>query len=70
MFERIRCYRHLKKMEKFTRGAIVAGSLIGDDDMVKTANKTLSDILLIRKRMWTNKQLAKKYISETLKHGF
>lgn len=70
MFERIRCYRHLKKMEKFTRGAIVAGSLIGDDDMVKKANETLSDILLIRKRMWTNKQLAKNYILEALKHGF
>ena len=64
MFERIKCYRTLKKMDEFIECAKKIGEQTGDDEMVRLANDALNKNAYIRKRIIFNRKLAARYNKE------
>lgn len=70
MFERIKCYRSLKKHEQQVRGIIVLGLLTDDVSMIREANTTLDKIRFIKKKMWFNRKMAVAYNRACIKYGF
>lgn len=70
MFERIKCYKNLKKQEKLIRGIRKLGEIDQDDELIRLANEALYNNKLLEKRMWFNRKLAEKFNLEILRHGF
>ena len=70
MFERVKCYKRLKRAEKFLRGSVVAGELLKDDKMVKEAKEALVLNAHIMKHMMLNRRMAKTYNLEFERNGF
>lgn len=70
MFERIKAYESIKKSTKFVKDCKLIAELTGDEEMLKTANKTLYDHKKLKKKMWRNRKLAAYYNSEVNKIGF
>lgn len=69
MFERIKCYKNLKKYDKFLRGTRKLGEIIGDKEIVKEANEALCQNEIVKKKMWTNPKMARNYNTELLRKG-
>lgn len=70
MFERIKCYKNLRKAEKYLRGARQLGELIQNEEMIREANETLYKNAILKKKIWFNRKLADNYNMELLRHGF
>ena len=70
MFERIKAYKKIKKINKSINGYKLIAELTGDEEMLKKANETLYLNEKIKKMMWRNRKLAVNYNLETIKRGF
>ena len=70
MFERIKAYKNLNKMNKFLKGVRVMGELTKDNNMVSTANETLYKNEVLRKEIIFNRKKAKKYNLECIRKDF
>lgn len=70
MFERIKAYKKIKKINKSIKGYKLIAELAGDEEMLKKANETLYLNEKIKKMMWRNRKLAVNYNLETIKRGF
>ena len=69
MFERIKCYKNLRKADKFLRGMKSLGEITGDGEMIKEANDTLYLNTKIKKKIWHNRKLAEAYNLELIRNG-
>ena len=54
MFERIKCYRKLKKADKALQGALKLGEIINDKDLISHSTDALDMNTQFRKEMWHN----------------
>lgn len=70
MFERIKCYRKLKRSEKLMLGAIKIGEIQNDDELIRAANESLKLHKVMMKRMIFNRKIAKEYNLGFEKAGF
>ncbi|MBO5319076.1 MAG: hypothetical protein J6B01_04620 [Ruminococcus sp.] len=70
MFERIKCYKRLLRMDKINRGFVKAGETIHSKEMIQNANEALELSAIIKKRILFDRKMAKKYNIEFEKHGF
>ena len=69
MFERIRCYKILRKAEKFLHGMKRLGEITNDKDIIKEANEALYVNAKVKKQMWHNRKLAEEYNLELIRQG-
>mgnify|MGYP004464437059 FL=1 len=67
MFERIKCYRNLKKADKALQGALKLGEIINDTDLISQSMDALTVNAQIRTEMWHNRKMAKEYNSKVTK---
>lgn len=70
MFERIKCYKNLRKAEKYLRGVKRLGEIIQDEEMIREANETLYKNAILKKKIWLNRKMAENYNMELLRRGF
>lgn len=70
MFERIKCYRKLKRAEKLMLGAIKIGEILNDDELAREANEALKLNKVMMKRMMFNRKMAKEHNLGFEKAGF
>lgn len=69
MFERIKCYKNLRKADKFLRGMKRLGEITCDEEIIKEANNTLYLNAKIKKKIWHNRKLAEEYNLELIRNG-
>lgn len=69
MFERIKCYKNLRKADKFARGVKRLGEITQNEEMTREANETLYMNAILKKKMWFNRKMAENYNMELLRHG-
>lgn len=69
MFERIKAYKNLNKMDKFLKGVKVIGEITNNNEMVTTANETLYRNEILRKEIIFNRRKARRYNLECIKQG-
>ena len=70
MFERIKAYKNLKKMDKFLKGVKVMGEITSNKEMVNQANETLMQNEILCKEIIFNRKTARKYNLECIRKGF
>lgn len=70
MFERIKCYKNLKKMDAFARDSKRIGEFNQDEDMIRNADEILYKNAIIRKKILFNRKMAEKYNLEMIKNGY
>lgn len=70
MFERIKAYKNLKKMDKFLNGVKIIGEITNNEDMVITAKETLYKNDILRKEIIFNRKKAREYNLECIRKGF
>ena len=69
MFERIKCYKNLRKADKYLRGMKCLGVITGDEELIKEANNALYSNAIIKKRIWLNRKMAEAYNLELIRNG-
>lgn len=69
MFERIKCYKNLRKADKFLRGMKRLGEITCDEEIIKEANNTLYLNAKVKKKIWHNRKLAEEYNLELIRNG-
>lgn len=69
MFERIKCYRKLRKANKFLRGVKKCAELTGDEEQLQETNYALYINACLEKKMWHNRKVAERYNLECIKNG-
>ena len=69
MFERIRCYKNLRKADKFLRETKRLGEIFQDDDMIQEVNNVLYLNAKMKKQIWHNKKLAEEYNLQLIRQG-
>lgn len=69
MFERIKCYKNLRKADKFLRGMKRLGEITCDEEIIKEANNTLYLNAKIKKKIWHNRKLAEEYNLELIRNS-
>ena len=70
MFERIKAYNKLSKMDKFIKGVKVIGEITSDKEMINQANETLMQNEILRKKIIFDRKAARKYNLECIRKGF
>ena len=70
MFERIKCYKRLIRMEKLLRGSVRIGEILQDDKMIYDSKEALQQSACIKKNIWRNRKMAHMFNLEFDKHGF
>ena len=70
MFERIKAYKKLNKMDKFLKGVIVMGEITNDKEVINQANETLMKNEILRKKIIFDRKTAIKYNLEFIRKGF
>lgn len=70
MFERIKCYRNLKKAEKALYDLKHLAEMSNDTDMVRDVNEIIYMNEHVKKKMWFNRKMAKDYNISYMIHGF
>ncbi len=73
MFERIKAYKKLKKVNKFLRDlkmAIEKGYITQDEAMLEFINNTMAENEILLKRIIFDRKTAEKYNLEMIRHGF
>lgn len=69
MFERIKCYKNLKKADKFLYGTRRLGEITNNEEMIRESNECIYNNAILRKKMWFNRRMAENYNLEVLKKG-
>ena len=69
MFERIKCYKNLRKADKFLRGMKRLGEITRDEEIIKEANNALYLNAKVKKKIWHNRKLAEEYNLERIRNG-
>lgn len=69
MFERIRCYKNLRKADKFLHGMKRLGEITNDKDIINEANEALYVNAKVKKKIWHNRKLAEEYNLELIRNG-
>ena len=69
MFERIKCYKNLRKADESLRGMKFLGVITGDEELIKEANNALYSNAIIKKRIWRNRKMAETYNLELIRNG-
>lgn len=69
MFERVKAYKRLYKSYKFLRGCKILAEMTENEDLLKGVNETLYLNEKLKKSMWLNRKLAKRYNLESNKNG-
>lgn len=67
MLEKIKCYRNLKKHERFLKGCRKMFEILNDEENIKLVDETLETNSKIKKDIWINRKLAKSYNNGTNK---
>lgn len=70
MFEIIKCYMRLRRMEKINRGFIRVGKVLKNDEIIKNAEEALRLSTIVKKKIWFNRKLAKRYNLQFEEQGF
>jgi hypothetical protein len=70
MFERIKCYKRLRRAELFLRGSVKLGEILNNEEMIQDSNHALNKIAYMKGRILFNRKLAKSYNLEFEKQGF
>lgn len=70
MFERIKCYKKLRKADKFLRGVKKLGEISKNKEIIRDTNEALYLNAILKKKIWFNRKMAEKYNLELLKRGF
>lgn len=70
MFERIKCYKRLRRAEKSLRGFVRVGEIIHDEQMIQDANEALDKTAYLKGRILFDRKMAKKYNLEFERNGF
>jgi hypothetical protein len=70
MFERVKCYKNLRKADKYLRGVKRLGEIIQDEEMIREADETLYKNAILKKKIWLNPKMAESYNMEFLRLGF
>ena len=70
MFERIKCYKNLRKAEKYLRGVRRLGEITQNEELIRETNETLYKNAILKKKMWLNRKMAENYNLNLIKHGF
>lgn len=68
MFERFKCYKNLRKADKYLRGMKSLGVIFGDEELIKEADDALYLNAKIKKQMWRNRKMAETYL-ELIRNG-
>lgn len=69
MFERIKCYKNLRKADKYLCGMRRLGEITHDEEMTKEANEALYKNAILKSKIWYNRTMAKNYNLELIRHG-
>ena len=69
MFERIKCYKNLRKADECLRYMKCLGVITGDEELIKEANNALYSNAIVKKRMWRNRKMAETYNLELIRNG-
>ena len=70
MFEIIKCYMRLRRMEKINRGFIRVGKVLKNDEIIKNAEEALRLSTIVKNKIWFNRKLAKRYNLQFEEQGF
>lgn len=70
MFERIKCYKSIKKMNKVAVGFRKIGEINNDEELIREANEVLYMNEILKKKMIFNRKIAKTYNLEMIRMGF
>ena len=70
MFERIKCYKNLRKVDKYLRGVKRLGEIIQDEETIREADETLYKNAILKKKIWLNPKMAENYNMEFLRLSF
>lgn len=70
MFERIKCYKNLRKADKYLRGMQKLGEITHDESLTQEANEALYKNAVLKKKIWRNRKMAENYNLELIRHGF
>ena len=70
MFERIKCYKRLRRAEKWLRGSVRIGEILNNDGMISDANDALTKTAYMKRRIVFDRKMAKKYNLEFERNGF
>ena len=70
MFERVKCYRKIMRAEKILRGCVRVGEILENEKMIKDSEEALVNTLQIKKKMWCDRGMAKRYNLEFEAGGF
>lgn len=68
MFERIKCYRNLKKADKVLLGMLNLGEIINNKDMIYQARDVLAKNTQLRKKCGIIERWQKNIIQKSLKY--
>ncbi len=70
MFERIKAYKKLKKVNKFLRDLKMAAEMINDEELLEAIHNTMAENEILLKRIIFDRKTAEKYNLEMIKQGF
>lgn len=70
MFEIIKCYMRLRRMDRLNRGFIRVGKVLENDEMIKASEEALRLSNIVKKKIWINRKLAKNYNLQFEEQGF
>lgn len=70
MFENIKCYVNLRKVDKYIKGLKTLGEITNDEKIIQEANNVLYLHAIIRKQIWHNRKMAEEYNLELIRHGY
>jgi len=70
MFERIKAYKKLKKVNKFLRDLKMAAEMINDEELLEAIHNTMAENEILLKRIIFDRKTAEKYNLEMIRHGF
>jgi len=73
MFERIKAYKKLKKVNKFLRNLKMTAEMINDEkreELLEAIHNTMAENEILLKRIIFDRKTAEKYNLEMIRHGF
>lgn len=70
MFERIKCYKKLRRAKLWLRGSVKIGEILHDEKMIQESIESLNMIVQMKWRILFDRKLAERYNLEFERNGF
>lgn len=70
MFERIKAYKNLKKVNKFLRDLKMVAEIINDEELLESIHNAMAENEIIKKKIIFDRKTAEKYNLQLIKRGF